>query len=201
MTPTAQTPTARTPTATTLAAALPHVLSAPRDDAPVTMLCLRPAFGQRVFPDRITMTRHAGIPGERWLTLPWLRLPDGAPDPAIQVSILPARVMDLVWQPGDAEPHPGDPIVADLDMTEANLPEGTLLQAGTAVLRVSGVWNDACVKWKTRYGAAAKDWITAPGHRELRLRGVLCSVWSDGEVRLGDRIRKLGVAPPIDGPA
>jgi hypothetical protein len=174
-----------------LMAALPHVLSAPREAGPVTMLCLRPAIGQRAFPDRLTMTRANGIPGERWLTTPWLRLPDGSPDPAIQVSILPARVMDLVWRDRDGTPHPGDPIVADLDMTEGNLPAGTLLQAGTAVLRVSTVWNDACVKWKVRYGAEAKDWITAPGHKELRLRGLLCSVETDGEVALGDIIRVI----------
>lgn len=175
-----------------LMAALPHVLEAPRDAGPVKMLCLRPAIGQRTFPDRITMTRKQGIPGERWLTAPWLRLPDGTPDPAIQVSILPVRVMDLVWRDRTGTPHPGDPIVADLDMSEANLPEGTLLQAGSAVLRVSSVWNDACVKWKVRYGVAAKDWIVAPGHKELRLRGVLCSVETDGELRLGDVIRVLG---------
>lgn len=171
--------------------ALPHVLAAPRDSGPVTMLCLRPAIGQRAFPDRLRMTRSEGIPGERWLTMPWLRLADGTPDPAIQVSILPARVMDLVWRDREGTPHPGDPIVADLDMTEANMPTGTLLQAGSAVLRVSSVWNDGCVKWKARYGADAKDWITAPGHRALRLRGVLCSVETDGEVRVGDMIRVL----------
>jgi hypothetical protein len=54
------------------------------------------------------------------------------------------------------------------------------------------VFNDGCVKWKARYGADAKAWITAPGHPELRLRGILCSVESDGEIRLGDPIRKLG---------
>lgn len=174
-----------------LMAALPHVLAAPRDHAPVTGLCLRPGYGLRAFPDRIVMTSDRGIPGERWLTAPWMRLPDGSPDPSIQVSILPQRVMDLVWTDRTGTPHPGDPIVADLLTTEENLPEGTLLQAGTAVLRVSSVWNDACVKWKVRYGEAAKDWITAPGHRELRLRGILCSVEQDGELTLADRISKL----------
>ncbi len=174
-----------------LMAALPHVLSAPRDAGAVHSLCLRPGYGERRFPDRLTMTRSQGIPGERWLTAPWLRLPDGSPDPAIQVSILPTRVMDAVWRDRTGTPHPGDPIVADLDMSEANLPTGTLLQAGTAVLRVSSAWNDACVKWKVRYGDAAKDWITAPGHRELRLRGVLCSVETDGEVTLSDKIRVI----------
>lgn len=174
-----------------LAAALPHVLAAPRDQGPITGLCLRPDYGQRVFPDRIRMTRAQGIPGERWLTAPWARLPDGAPDPGIQVSILPARVLPLVWRDRTGTPHPGDPLVADLDMSEANLPEGTFLQAGTAVLRVSGLFNEACVKWKVRYGQAAKDWITAPGHPALRLRGVLCSVEVDGEVSVGQMLRVL----------
>ena len=48
------------------------------------------------------------------------------------------------------------------------------------------------MKWKVRYGQAAKDWITAPGHPPLRLRGILCSVERDGEVTLSDRVIRLG---------
>ncbi|MGL4319402.1 MAG: hypothetical protein ACRCS3_00920 [Paracoccaceae bacterium] len=178
-------------TADELKAALPHVLAAPKDKARIQQLCFRPARNERTFPESLTLTRAAGVPGERWLTEPWMRLADGAPDPDIQVSILPARVLDLVWQPGDAAPHPGDTMVADMDMSVANLPPGTLLQVGTAVLRVSGVFNEACVKWKARYGAAAKDWITAPGHPELRLRGILCAVEQDGVARVGDVLQKV----------
>jgi hypothetical protein len=184
--------TKRAPTAQELTAALPHVLAAPRDAGPVTLLCTRPAVSKRDFPARLVLTKDRGIPGDRWLTSPWLRLADGRPDPAIQVSILAARVLDLIWHPDDVTPHPGDPIVADLDLSEANLPEGTLLQAGSAVLRVSGLWNDGCAKWKVRYGAAAKAWVVAPGHKTLRLRGILCSIEQDGEVALGDRLTRLG---------
>lgn len=171
--------------------ALPHVLAAPRDEAPVLQLCFRPGYGLRTFPERLTLTRAGGIPGERWATAPWLKLPDGTGDPAIQVSILPKRVLDLVWRAGDEAPHPGDTIIADIETSLANLPEGTLLSCGTAVLRVSSVFNEACVKWKVRYGQAAKDWVTAAGHPELRLRGVLCSIESDGVVALGDVLRKM----------
>lgn len=174
-----------------LMAALPEVLAAPKDGARVETLCFRPGFNQRQFPESLTLTRDQGVPGERWLTAPWLKLPDGRPDPAIQVSILPRRVLDLVWRDREGQPHPGDTIVADLDTSEANLPEGALLQVGTAVLRVSSVFNDGCVKWKARYGADAKDWITLPGHAPLRLRGVLCAIERDGVIGLGDTIRKL----------
>jgi hypothetical protein len=171
--------------------ALPHVLAAPKSDVPVHSLCFRSGFGLREFPDQLILTRDSGIPGERWMTAPWLRLPDGSPDPRIQVSILPLRVMDLVWRDRVGAPHPGDTLVADMDMSLANLPTGTLLSAGTAVLRVSDLFNDACVKWKVRYGQAAKDWVTAPGHPALRLRGVLCSIEQDGIVRVGDVLRRL----------
>lgn len=174
-----------------LMAALPHVRAAPVTDAPIHSLCFRPGFNQRSFPDSLELTRDRGVPGERWMTAPWLKLPDGRPDPRIQVSILPLRVMDLVWRDRGGQPHPGDTIIADLDTSEANLPEGTLLQAGTAVLRISCVFNDGCVKWATRYGRDAKDWLVAPGHRELRLRGILCSVERDGVLHLADRLYKI----------
>jgi hypothetical protein len=180
-----------TPSTAELMAALPHILAAPKTDSRVEQLCFRPARNQRTFPDHLTLTRAQGVPGERWLTEPWLRLPDGSPDPNIQVSILPLRVLNLVWAETDAEPHPGDTIIADLDTSEANLPAGTLLQAGSAVLRVSNVFNDGCVKWKVRYGTDAKNWITAPGHPPLRLRGILCAIEQDGILRLGDPITKL----------
>ncbi len=70
-------------------AALPHVLAAPTDRTQVRQLTFRPGFNLRTHPDRLRLTPAEGVPGERWLAAPWLRLPDGRPDPDIQVSILP----------------------------------------------------------------------------------------------------------------
>lgn len=174
-----------------LMAALPRVLAAPGTDAPIQSLCFRPGINLREFPTSLRMTQAEGLPGDRWLSRPWLRLPDGRPDPRIQVSILPSRVLDLVWRDRHRVPHPGDTLVADLDTSLANLPEGSLLRAGSAVLRVSGLFNEGCAKWTVRYGRPAKNWIVAPGHPELRLRGILCEVVQDGGVTLSDRLVKL----------
>lgn len=179
------------PTAGELAAALSGVLKAPKTGGAVEWLCLRPGYGERRFVDSLTVTRDHGIPGERWGTAPWLKLPDGTGHPGIQVSILPRRVLDLVWRDREGQLHPGDTFVCDLDTSEANLPAGQLLAVGTAVLRVSDVFNDGCAKWKVRYGEAAYHWVRAPEHRHLRLRGVLCSVETDGVIRLGDRLQVL----------
>ncbi|CAN1536687.1 hypothetical protein MCELHM10_01598 [Paracoccaceae bacterium] len=172
-------------------AALAGVLSAPKSGSAVEMLCFRPGFGQRDFVNDLTVTRDKGIPGERWGIAPWLKLDDGTGHPGIQVSILPRRVLDLVWRDRTGIIHPGDTFVCDLDTSEENLPEGQPLGVGTAVLRVSEVWNDGCAKWKVRYGTPAYDWIRAPEHRALRLRGVLCSVEQDGVIRLGDKVQVL----------
>jgi hypothetical protein len=172
-----------------LMAALPGVLSAPKTGSAVELLCFRPGYGERRFVTELTVTKALGIPGERWGTAPWLKLTDGTGHPGIQVSILPRRVLDLVWRDRENVVHPGDTFVCDLDMTEANLPAGQLLAVGTAVLRVSEVWNDACAKWKVRHGEAAFDWVRA--HKELRLRGVLCSIEQDGVIRNGDAVEVL----------
>ncbi|WP_422053719.1 hypothetical protein [Shimia sp.] len=170
--------------------ALPHVMAAPKDGAAISHLCLRPERNARRFVDEIPLTKAQGIPGERWMTQPWLRTEDGAPHPGIQVCIIPKRVMDLVWSPDGEVLHPGDTFAADIDTSEANLPSGQLLAVGSAVLRVSDVFNDACVKWKARYGGDAYDWIRTPEHCTLRLRGILCSVERDGVIRSGDVLGK-----------
>ncbi len=174
-----------------LADGLPHVLAAPRREGPVRLLCARPRHNARVFPGSLTLTRAAGVVGDCEAESPWLRLPDGRPDPQTQVSLLPSRVLDLVWVGRDPGGYPGDNIIVDLDLSHDALPTGTLLRAGSAVLRVSAVPNDGCAKWKVRFGADAYHWVRAPEHARLRLRGLFCSVVQDGVVTLGDRISPI----------
>ena len=178
-------------TAAELAATLPAILAAPREAGIVHLLCARPKPNARSFPDRLTLTRSQGVVGDFEMSRPWLELPDGSPDPRIQVSIMPWQVLNLVWREIDRVTHPGDNIAIDMNLSEANLPAGTRLQAGTAVLRVSDVPNDGCVKWKVRCGRPAYDWVVAPDHLPLRLRGLFCSVEVDGELSLGDTVRRI----------
>jgi hypothetical protein len=177
--------------AASLAGALPHVLAAPRTDGTIRLLCARPKPNHRTFPESLTLTRANGVVGDFEASRPWLTLPDGRPDPQTQVSILPARVLDLVWLGRDPKRHPGDNIIVDLDLSHANLPAGMLLRAGTAVLRVSAEPNDGCAKWKVRFGKDAYDWVRAEANLPYRLRGLFCSVEQDGIVTLNDTISPI----------
>jgi hypothetical protein len=174
-----------------LAAALPGILAAPRDAGAVRLLCARPEPNARTLPGVLTLTRAAGVAGDFEMSRPWLTLPDGSADPQIQVSIISWRVLDLVWRDRDRVAHPGDNIAVDMNLTEENLPPGALLAAGTAVLKVSAEPNEGCAKWKVRCGRAAYAWTTRSDHLPLRLRGLFCSVEQDGELRLGDSLRRL----------
>ncbi len=181
--------------AASLAAALPHVLAAPRTGGPIRLLCARPKPNQRTFPESLTLTRATGVIDDYEASRPWLVLPDGSPDPRNQVSLISARVLDLVWRSRNPRLHPGDNIAVDLDLSHANLPTGTLLKAGTAILRVSDEPNDGCAKWKVRCGRDAHTWVRAKATADQRLRGLYCSVEQDGVVTLVDRISPFDPPP------
>ena len=174
-----------------LDSALAYIQEAPKNFGPIETLCFRPDFGERVFSESLALSVANGVDGDRWKSKPWLTLEDGSADPRIQVCILGKRVLDSVWLDRENTPYPGDTIIADLDFSEVNFPNGALIRAGTAILRVSDVFNDACVKWKVRYGVESVRWINRVDIKPLRMRGVLCEIVENGEVSLNDRLEKL----------
>ena len=160
-----------------LLAAIPHIKDAPKKEAIIENLCFRPERNQRSFPEFMELTPNEGIKGDRWLESPWLKLSNGEPDPGIQVSILSTRVWNAV-KFGPEAIHPGDTFMSDFDTSEENCPAGTILSAGTAKLKVSGIFNEGCVKWKVRYGVDAKNWITFEEHKSTSITRVvvLCCI-------------------------
>ncbi|MBC2607698.1 MOSC domain-containing protein [Pelagicoccus albus] len=167
------------------------VLDAPKDDAPILTLCVRPNEGEREFVKTLSLDPEQGVVGDRWIRKTWIYTPDGKPDPRIQVCILGSRVLQLIRRDPDGMTYPGDNIIADMDFSEMNMPVGQLLQVGSAVIEVSDVFNTACSKWNVRHGKESIKWINLPENKPHRLRGVLCKVVKAGEVSLTDKIRKV----------
>lgn len=167
------------------------VLSAPKDDAPILTLCVRPNEGERDFVSKLQFDPEQGVVGDRWIRKTWIYTDEGKPDPRIQVCIIGSRVLQLIRRDPNGMTYPGDNIVADMDFSEANMPIGQRLRVGTAILEVSDVFNNACSKWNARYGNDSLKWINLPENKPHRLRGVLCQVIQAGEAELTDTIIKL----------
>lgn len=158
----------------------------------VDFLMNRPSEGVHQPVDELTLDAELGIRGDRWRDSAWLRLPDGSPDPRVQVSLTNTRVMQCFTGSAAAEVFRcGDNIYTDLNLSEAHLPVGSRLRIGKAVLEVSDVINDACGKFVQRFGADALRCVRRPEHLPLRLRGIFCRIITGGRIHCGDVIAAL----------
>ena len=93
-------------------------------------------------------------------------------------------------------PLAGDQLFVDLDLSLGNLPPGTLLTVGQAVLRVSEAPHTGCAKFLERFGVEALRFVSSREGRQLRLRGMNARVVVPGVVRVGDRAEKTPAKPP-----
>ena len=107
-----------------------------------------------------------------------------------------SRAALLVAQEPDRRMLAGDQLYADLDLSPANLPPGTWLAIGSAVIEVTDQPHLGCAKFAARFGRDAWRFVNSRAGRELRLRGLNARVVVSGTVRAGDTIRKCPADPP-----
>ena len=183
---------ARHLTTAELEAGLDGIGRAPADEGVVELIVRRPAEGEREVLERGTLDLVEGLVGDMWVTRGSKRTPDGSSHPDMQVTVMSARVVDLVAA-GDRERWAlaGDQLYVDLDLSEANLPPGTRLALGTAVIEVTAEPHTGCAKFHARFGGDAHRFVNVRTHRHLRLRGLNAKVIQPGSVSAGDPIRKL----------
>jgi hypothetical protein len=175
-----------------LEAGLERIQSAPADAGVIELLVRRPAENEREVLERATLDLDEGLVGDMWSRRFSKRTPDGSPNPEMQLTLMSSRVVDLVAA-GDRERWAlaGDQLFVDLDLSVDNLPTGTRLAVGTAVIEVTPEPHLGCVKFSARFGNDAHRFVNAKPHRHLRLRGLNARVVEPGTVSAGDTIRKL----------
>ena len=173
-----------------LAAGLDRILASPADGGRVVLVVRRPAVGQRDLPPEVALDLAAGLEGDNWLARGSGSTPDGSADPERQVTVMNARVAELVAGGTDRMPLAGDQLYVHLDLSQDNLPAGSLLTVGQAVLRVSEPPHLGCAKFVERFGAEAMRFVNSRTGRRLRLRGMNTRVVVPGTVRLGDLATK-----------
>ena len=174
-----------------LEAALPQLREAPADGGRVEMIVRRPGVGEREVLEAAMLDLHDGLSGDTWNRRPSSRTPDSSPHPEMQLTLMNTRVIDLVSGSREQWPLAGDQLYVDMDLSAANLPPGTRLAIGEAVIEVSTQPHTGCGKFVARFGVDAMKFVNSPLGRELNLRGINARVISPGRVRRGDSVRKL----------
>jgi len=174
-----------------LEAGLEIIRSAPSDDGVLELIVRRPAIDAREVLELGELHPAHGLVGDTWSARGSSRTPDGTRHPDMQLNIMSARAVALVAQSRDRWPLAGDQLYIDMDLSGRNLPAGTRLSLGSAVIEITPQPHTGCAKFVSRFGVEAMKFVNSATGRELNLRGVNARVIQAGSIRRGDVARKL----------
>jgi tRNA (adenine37-N6)-methyltransferase len=177
--------------AETAAAWRAEVCRSPLDGGTVELIVRRPTVGGREVLDVGELDVTNGLVGDNWLGRG--AMGGGPADPEAQLNIMNSRCAELVAGGRERIPEAGDQLFVDLDLSPTNVPPGTRLALGTAVIEITGKPHTGCAKFTRRFGLAAHRWINSAAGRSINLRGVCAKVVVGGIVRAGDAVRKVTV--------
>ena len=174
-----------------LEAGVPEVRDAPKDDGRVELIVARPDVEDRAILAEGTLDTRDGLVGDNWLPRGNRRREDGSADPEAQLTLMNARAAALIAGARERWPLAGDQLYVDFDIGVDNLPPGSRLAIGEAVVEVSAKPHTGCAKFQARFGNDALRFVNSAVGRQLNLRGINTKIVTGGVVRTGDAIRKL----------
>ena len=169
-----------------LEAGLEHIRQSPADGGSLLMIVRRPGTDEREVVEEGALDVDIGLVGDNWKARGSPRTPDGKANPEAQITVMNSRLLTLVAQSEERWPLAGDQLVIDMDLSIDNLPPGTRLSIGSAVVEISAKPHTGCEKFEDRFGRDASRFISTPLGRSLRLRGVNTKVVRSGTIRVGD---------------
>lgn len=170
---------------------LKEIQNVPIDVGTVELIVRRPADEEREVLAEGFIDVDRGLVGDIWHR----RIPAGltGPDPEAQLTVVNAQAYAIIAGGRERWPLAGDQLFLQFDISEANVPSGSRLQIGTAVIEFSQKPHTGCKKFSGRFGLDALRFVSTPLGKSLRLRGANCRVVQSGVVRVGDLVRKVDV--------
>lgn len=174
-----------------LEAGLDHVRQSPKDEGRLEMIVRRPQVDAREVLDEGELDLELGLVGDTWLERGSSRTADGSAHPDMQLNVINARLLDMVAQDQARWQLAGDQLIVDFDLSEENIPPGTQLAIGSAVIEVTAQPHTGCQKFVARFGREAMLFVNSPVGKQLHLRGINARVVRPGTIRQGDAVRKV----------
>ena len=174
-----------------LEAGLDEIRRSPKDGGVLELIVRRPVEDAREVLEEGELHPSEGLVGDSWKLRGSSRTPDGSAHPDMQLNVMNARAIALVAQGRERWPLAGDQLYIDLDLSDENLPPGTRLSIGSAVIEVTPQPHTGCKKFVSRFGLDAMKFVNSPVGRQLRLRGLNARVVRPGRIRIGDAVKKL----------
>lgn len=171
-------------------AGIGSIYGSPRDAGTLEMIVRRPDVDAREVVEQAELSLVEGLVGDNWKPRGSKVMPDGSAHPDRQITLMNSRLIGLLAREREFWPLAGDQLYVDFDLSEENLPPGTQLAIGGAVLEATGLPHTGCSKFSARFGVDALQFISAPDRRALRLRGIYAKVVEPGIIHRGDRVQK-----------
>jgi len=174
-----------------LEAGIDYILDTPDDKGLVHMIVSRPETGIRKILKSASLDTIEGLIGDNWKDRGSSSTSDKSADPETQITIMNSRVIELIAQTNDRWKLAGDQLFIEIDISRNNLPPGSKLKVGSAVIEVSGKPHTGCQKFSQRFGLDALKFVSTPMGQELCLRGINARVMKSGIVTVGDVVNKV----------
>lgn len=173
-----------------LEAGLDEIRNSPKDAGVLELIVRRPRIDERELVEEGELSLSAGLVGDDWITRGSTGTADGSANAEMQINIMNSRVIALVAQDKDRWQLAGDQLYIDMDLSAENLPPGTRLALGSAIIEVTAPPHTGCHKFVARFGVDAMKFVNSPLGLQLRLRGLNARVIRPGGIRVGDMATK-----------
>lgn len=171
--------------------AISHVLASPKDNGVLELIVRRPAVNNREVIQSGILEIENGLVGDNWLSRGSSRTDNGLGHPEMQLNLMNYRFALLIAGSRERVPLAGDQLFVDLDLSEENLPPGTRLSIGDAIIEVTTIPHLGCKKFVDRFGIDAMRFANSDFGRRHHLRGINAKVIASGSVKQGDAIRRI----------